>query len=133
MKSIKQNYYPSCVTQTIQRGRTTLYLVLKEKPLIEKILGDVKEEAEKRFNAFIQSNIPLLQSLNPDDPLKFLECFLLRGLIKILDEMFAERNVKLSLKDKNEINSIFEKEFGEGFDNFSKYDDSSISLNNKRK
>ncbi len=89
-----------------------VYLTLKKKPLIEKILDDVKEEAERRFNIFIQSKINFLQSIKPDDPQAFLECFLLRGLIKILDKMFEERNIKLSAKDKFEIESIFEELHG---------------------
>lgn len=83
-----------------------VYLTLKKKPLIEKILDDVKEEAERRFNIFIQSKINFLQSIKPDDPQAFLECFLLRGLIKILDKMFEERNMKLNQFLKNYMEEI---------------------------
>lgn len=103
--------FSPALTQTITEVKEHIYLSLKKKPLIEQILDDVKEEAERRFNIFIQTNLPKLQSLKPEDPQTFLECFLLRGLIKILDKMFKERNVKLSQKDKLEIENIFENDF----------------------
>ncbi len=100
--------FSSTITQTSYKVKEYIYLVLKKKPFIQQIFDDVKEEADKRFNLLIQTKINLLQGVKPDNPQTFLECFLLRGLIKILDQMFLERNIKLSEKDKLEL----EKDFG---------------------
>lgn len=99
--------FSSTITQTSYKVKEYIYLVLKKKPFIQQIFDDVKEEADKRFNLFIQTKINLLQGVKPDNPQTFLECFLLRGLIQILDQMFLERNIKLSEKDKLELEKDF--------------------------
>ena len=58
MKSNK--IHSSNISQTMTEVKNYVYLTLKKKPLIEKILDDVKEEAERRFNIFIQSKINLM-------------------------------------------------------------------------
>lgn len=96
------------VSRTMTQVKEYVYLTLKKKPLIEQILDDIHEEAERRFQILVKQKLPELKNIKPENPQTFLECFLLRALIKILDEMFEERNIKLSLNDKNELKNIFE-------------------------
>lgn len=96
------------ISRTMTQVKEYVYLALKKKPLIQQILDDVRDEAEKKFQNLVQQKLPALKKMKPENPQCFLECFLLRALIKILDEMFEERNVKLTLNDKNELENIFE-------------------------
>jgi hypothetical protein len=100
--------FNSVITQTITDSKKAIYLVLHKKPLPQQILDDIKEEAEKRFEIFLREKLPILNSIKPDDPETFIKCFMLRGLIIILDKMFEERHIKLSQKDKETIKQLFE-------------------------
>lgn len=100
--------FNSVITQTIKDSKKAIYLVLHKKPLPQQILDDIKEEAEKRFEIFLREKLPILNSIKPDDPETFIKCFMLRGLIIILDKMFEERHIKLSQKDKETIKQLFE-------------------------
>jgi hypothetical protein len=113
------------ISRTMTQVKEYVYLTLKKKPLIQQILDDVSDEAEKKFQNLVQQKLPALNAIKPENPQRFLECFLLRALIKILDEMFEERNVKLSLNDKNELENIFE--------NKNKNDNSDKNGNEKNK
>lgn len=98
------------ITQTETQVKKAIYLVLKQKPLPEQILDDIREEAERRFEAFMNENLHILNNARPDDPENFMKCFMLRGLIMILDKMFEERHVKLTQKDKDTIQKIFDND-----------------------
>jgi hypothetical protein len=100
--------FTSVISQTITESKRVIYLVLKQKPLPQQILDNVREEAEKRFEIFIKEKLSILNSVKPDDPENFIKCFMLRGIILILDQMYQERHIKLSQKDKETIKQLFE-------------------------
>ena len=102
--------FNSVISQTITKSKRAIYLVLKEKPLPQQILDNVREEAEKRFEIFLKENLPILNSVKPDDPENFIKCFMLRGIILILDQMFKERHIKLSQRDKDTFKQLLENE-----------------------
>ena len=62
------------------------------------------------IEAFMNENLHILNNVRPDDPENFMKCFMLRGLIMILDKMFEERHVKLTQKDKDTIQKIFDND-----------------------
>ena len=102
----------SYISQTVTQIKNATYLVLRRKPLPQQIVEDIEGEVEKRFQIFLNQKLPLLNSIQPEDPERFLAAFLLRGLISILDEMLKERNVLLSERDKNTIKDLFDNEKG---------------------
>ena len=106
---MKRAYTPT-ITQTETQVKKAIYLVLKQKPLPEQMLDDIREEAERRFEAFMNENLHILNNVRPDDPENFMKCFMLRGLIMILDKMFEERHIKLTQKDKDTIQKIFDND-----------------------
>jgi hypothetical protein len=110
MKSNKTQSLTQVCTDVIKKGKNTLYLILRPKPLPEKIIDDLKEEVEKRFLAFINSKRDLLESINPENPEKFYECFFLKAMINVLEKMLEEKKISLSERDKNTLKELFEKE-----------------------
>lgn len=102
--------FSSTITRTMTEVKRYIYLSLRKKPLVEQILDDIEEEAEERLKILVKQKLPFLQKCKPEDPQAFLENFLLRGFIHILDDMLKERSIKLSMKDKQELENIFEEE-----------------------
>ena len=111
MYSINSQQFTQTVTEVINKGKKALYLVLKKKPLAVEIYDNLKNEAEERFNKFLENKKPLLMDIKPENPEIFYECFLMRAMIEILKEMLKERKVTLSERDLNLFNYIFKKDF----------------------
>ena len=97
----------------INKVKKNIYLILKKKPLPEQIMDDLQEEVEKRFLYFINSKREQLENIKPEDPEEFYECFLLKAMINILEEMLKEKQINLSEKDKQTLKDLFKKEFPE--------------------
>ena len=110
MYSINSQQFTQTVTEVINKGKKALYLVLKKKPLAVEIYDNLKNEAEERFNKFLENKKPLLMDIKPENPEIFYECFLMRAMIEILKEMLKERKISLSEKDINLFQTIFQNE-----------------------
>lgn len=110
MYSINSQQFTQTVTEVINKGKKALYLVLKKKPLAVEIYDNLKNEAEERFNKFLENKKPLLMDIKPENPEIFYECFLVRAMIEILKEMLKERKISLSEKDINLFQTIFQNE-----------------------
>ena len=54
MYSINSQQFTQTVTEVINKGKKALYLVLKKKPLAVEIYDNLKNEAEERFNKFLE-------------------------------------------------------------------------------
>jgi hypothetical protein len=103
-----------CLTELspaiINKGRKTLYLILKGKPLPEQIMDDLREQVEKRYLDFINSKRKLLETIKPEDPEEFYECFLLKAMITVLEEMLKEKKINLTEKDRQTLKDVFKDE-----------------------
>jgi hypothetical protein len=107
MNSRKSQSFSQTMTQVIEKGKQSLYLVLKKKPLPEEIYDNLKNEAEERFIKFVQQKKPLLEQMKPENPELFFECFLIKAMIHILRQMLKERKIALSEKDLSTFDTIF--------------------------
>jgi hypothetical protein len=107
MNSRKSQSFSQTMTQVIEKGQQSLYLVLKKKPLPEEIYDNLKNEAEERFIKFVQQKKPLLEQMKPENPELFFECFLIKAMIHILRQMLKERKIALSEKDLSTFDTIF--------------------------
>ena len=111
MNSRKSQSFSQTMTQVIEKGKQSLYLVLKKKPLPEEIYDNLKNEAEERFIKFVQQKKPLLEQMKPENPELFFECFLIKAMIHILRQMLKERKIALSEKDLSTFDTIFNIQF----------------------
>lgn len=94
----------------INNGNKAFYLVLKKKDFADEIIDNLKDEVEKRFHNFIREITPKLEKLNFEDPETSLKYLLIKGLIKILNNMEKEKSLNLSEEDRKIINDIFKED-----------------------
>lgn len=104
MKQNLNNNYSQTLTcveeKFIKKTHEKLYLVLKKKGLAEQIIEKIGEESEKRLKEFLMKILPKLNEMHFDNPEEALETLLLKQMIIILDDMYKERLLLLSEKDK---------------------------------
>jgi len=103
-----------------KKTRNKLYLVLREKGMIQRVIDEINDEAEKRFINSINILIPKLNEMHFDNPEEILTCLFLKKMIEILDQMLKEKILLLNDKDKNLLFETIEKgeeEKKESFDN----------------
>ena len=103
-----------------KKARNKLYLVLREKGMIQRVIDEINDEAEKRFINSINILIPKLNEMHFDNPEEILTCLFLKKMIEILDQMLKEKILLLNDKDKNLLFETIEKgeeEKKESFDN----------------
>ena len=104
MKQNFNNNYSQTVTcveeKFIKKTHEKLYLVLKKKGLAEQIIEKISEESEKRIKEYLMKILPKLNEMHFDNPEEALETLMLKQMIKILDDMYKERLLLLSEKDK---------------------------------
>ena len=96
--------------KVLKKGKKALYLVLKKKSFADEIIESLQDEIEERFNKFLCQIAPKLNNIkldNEEDSLKYL---LIKGLIKILNDMLKERRINLTEKDKMITDEIFEND-----------------------
>ena len=127
----------SCLTQikqyAVEKGRNTLYLFLKNKPLYAEAIEKLNEKFQKKLDNYIDKIIPELQKMNPEDPEKLLKYILLQAVKKILNDIINEEynnlteNDKISsekiLNNKHEnkmLNKKIEENYGNNFIELSK-------------
>ena len=113
MKQNFNNNYSQTVTcveeKFIKKTHEKLYLVLKKKGLAEQIIEKIGEESEKRLKEFLIKILPKLNEMHFDNPEEALETLMLKQMIKILDDMYKERLLILSEKDKQLLFEHLEK------------------------
>ena len=113
MKQNFNNNYSQTVTcveeKFIKKTHEKLYLVLKKKGLAEQIIEKIGEESEKRLKEFLMKILPKLNEMHFDNPEEALETLMLKQMIKILDDMYKERLLLLSEKDKQLLFEHLEK------------------------
>lgn len=103
-----------------KKARNKLYLVLREKGMIQRVIDEINDEAEKRFINSINILLPKLNEMHFDNPEEILTCLFLKKMIEILDQMLKEKILLLNDKDKNLLFETIEKgeeEKKESFDN----------------
>lgn len=103
-----------------KKARNKLYLVLREKGMIQRVIDEINDEAEKRFINSINILLPKLNEMHFDNPEEILTCLFLKKMIEILDQMLKEKILLLNDKDKNLLFETIEKgeeEKNESFDN----------------
>lgn len=103
-----------------KKARNKLYLVLREKGMIQRAIDEINDEAEKRFINSINILLPKLNEMHFDNPEEILTCLFLKKMIEILDQMLKEKILLLNDKDKNLLFETIEKgeeEKKESFDN----------------
>ena len=115
MKQNFNNNYSQTVTcveeKFIKKTHEKLYLVLKKKGSAEQIIEKISEESEKRLKEFLMKILPKLNEMHFDNPEEALETLMLKQMIKILDDMYKERLLILSEKDKNYSNISLVKKY----------------------
>lgn len=93
----------------LEKAKNKLYLVLKKKGFAEKIIDEINSEMEKRFAEIFKKSSAKLNEMKFDNPVVALECFLLKKMVKILDDIIKEILPNLSEKDKKAIFDLLEK------------------------
>ena len=96
--------------KVLNKGKNTLYLILKPKNFEEQIIDDINEEVENRFKDYIKKMAPKLLNSEFDDNENCLKYIMLRGYIKILNQMLKEIRLTLSPKDKMIIDKELESD-----------------------
>lgn len=96
--------------KVLKKVRRTFYLVLKQKNLEDKIIDDLKDEVERRFLKFIKEIAPRLEKLSFDDPETAIKVILIKGIIKILNDLENEKKINLSKEDIKVIDDIFKED-----------------------
>ena len=89
-----------------QKSNKTLYLVLKQKGFADEIIEKINEEVEKRLESFLKKKMQKLENMHFDNPEESLEYFLIKQVIKILDDMKKEKLLNISEEDKKIISDI---------------------------
>ncbi len=98
--SIKIMSKTTILTQiTLEKGKTILYLALKQKPFAEKVMDEVKSEVEKRLEKYLLQIMPKLENATFKDPEQTLKIIILNGIINILKEMIKEDLLQLTTND----------------------------------
>lgn len=97
-------------TQTMQKGKQILHLVLRKKPLTEEVLEELEKEVSDRMIKFINRIMPKLENTKFENPEQAIKVILLKGLIKILKKLVAEYQKELSPEDQEFVNQIFANE-----------------------
>ena len=105
---IVNNYYQINETQKnlLNNGQNIIRQVLKKNDFAENIIKDLEREVEKRFTIFLNNKIPAINAKKLDDPENSIKYIMLKGLIKILDDLFYERMINLPESDKALIQSM---------------------------
>ena len=110
MNSLNTQTFTQTITKVIDKSKKVIYLILKKKPLHEEIYENLQCEAEERFKKFVEKKKPLLQQIQPENPEVFFECFLIKAMINILKQMLEEKKIKLTEKDLNLFDNVFEND-----------------------
>ena len=97
------------INEAKEKGRQTLHLVLKKKPLSKETLENLNNEIEEKLGLFMEKIIPKLKEVNPKDPEKFLKYLILQGVLKILGKIMEENFLSMTEEDKKAVEKIYEK------------------------
>jgi len=100
----------------LKKGKNALYLVLRQKTFPDQIIDELKIEVEKRFKNFLMNIAPKLNNIKLENKENGLKYILIKGLINILNQMFNERMITLSDKDRNIVKEIFDEKGDEQFE-----------------
>ena len=92
--------------QITEKSNKTLYLVLRQKGFADEIIEKINKEVEKRLESILNKKIHKLENMHFDNSEESLECFLLKQVIKILDDMQKEKLLNISEEDKKIIFDI---------------------------
>ena len=99
---IVNNYYQINEAQEniLNNGKNIIRQVLKRNDFAENIILDLEREVERRFAIFLNNKVSAINSKKLDDPENSIKYIMLKGLIKILDDLFYERMIILPETDK---------------------------------
>ena len=98
--------YDNCVN----KGKKTLFLVLKKKSEEKQIIEDIEKELEHKMKLFLQKILPKIQNLKFENPEKSLRVIILKGLINALKDLIKQYFGELSQNDQNLINGIMDED-----------------------
>lgn len=96
--------------ETINKGKQTLHLVLKQKPFTAEVIEEIEKDIEIRMAQFIQTISLKLENMNFENPEQSLKVIILRGLINVLKELIQEHKIPLTESDIKTLNEIMAKE-----------------------
>lgn len=102
--------------KVLKKGKKALYLVLRQKTFPDQIMDELEIEIEKRFKNFLMNIAPKLNDIKLENKENGLKYILIKGLINILNQMFNERMITLSDKDRNIVKEIFDEKEDEQFE-----------------
>ena len=105
-----QTIISQTLTQTIERGKKLLYLVLKMKPLAHQVFEELEIEISEGMSKFLARIKPKIENTKFDNPEQAIKVLLLKGLLNILKKLVEEYQMSLSPKDQEFINQILETE-----------------------
>ncbi len=98
------------ITEAKEKGKKTIKIVLKQKPLPIEFLEKLNKEIELELEKYIERLIPKIQEIQADEPEKFLKYMLLQGLLNILEKIMKKYYLELTPDDKQSVQKIFENE-----------------------
>lgn len=105
-----QTYITQTLTQTIERGKKLLHLVLKMKPLVHQVFEELEIEISEGMSKFLARIKPKIENTKFENPEQAIKVLLLKGLLNILKKLVEEYQMSLSPKDQEFINQILETE-----------------------
>ena len=98
------------VTQTMERGKRILHLVLQKKPITIQAIEELEKEVSDRMIKFVQRIMPKLENAKFDNPESAIKVILLKGLINILKKLVEEYQKSLNPQDQEFIEQVFTNE-----------------------
>lgn len=98
------------VTQTMERGKRILHLVLQKKPITIQAFEELEKEVSDRMIKFVQRIMPKLENAKFDNPESAIKVILLKGLINILKKLVEEYQKSLNPQDQEFIEQVFTNE-----------------------
>ena len=98
------------VTQTMERGKRILHLVLQKKPITIQAFEELEKEVSDRMIKFVQRIMPKLENAKFDNPESAIKVILLKGLINILKKLVEEYQKSLNPQDQEFIEQVFANE-----------------------
>ena len=117
---IVNNYYKinEIKNSLFNNSRRALNQVLTKNLFAANIISDIERELENRFQIVLNNKASALNAKKFDDPENSLKYFMLRELIKILDDLFYERMINLSPSDKALFQSILNNTYNDNNYNY---------------
>lgn len=98
------------VTQTLERGKRILHLVLQKKPITVQAFEELEKEVSDRMIKFVQRIMPKLENAKFDNPELAIKVIFLKGLINILKKLVEEYQKSLNPQDQLFIEEVFANE-----------------------